>query len=152
MYFPNLLPSILTTDSLKRRYDPKVFQLMKLNVFAWFQGQNPNPWNVMTLMDYDYKTNMMTCVVPKSDAMVFHPDVFFVPVLPGCLSHMAPTYRWTAFVLAGVDVSRSNMHCKLQIEDQNQMGVKLVMVLRVYCSAIFWLLKSMMKSRYLILN
>ena len=97
-----------------------------------FQGQNPNPWNVMTVMDYDYKTNMMTCVVPKSDAMVFHPDVFFVPVLPGCLSHMAPTYRWTAFVLAGVDVSRNNMHCKMQIEDQDQSVVKLVIVWRCF--------------------
>ena len=112
-----------------------------------FQGQNPNPWNVMTVMDYDYKTNMMTCVVPKSDAMVFHPDVFFVPVLPGCLSHMAPTYRWTAFVLAGVDVSRNNMHSKLGIEDQDQMGFKLVMFgdisAMLFCSLHFLLLESM---------
>ena len=77
-------------------------------------------------MDYDYKTCMMTCVVPKSDAMIFSPDIFFVPVLRGSLSHMAPSGPWTAFVLAGLDVSTGKRVIKSRKELPEHLDIKLV--------------------------
>ena len=80
---------------------------------------------MLTVIDYDYKSRLMTCVVPKSDAMIFSPDVSFVPVSPHILSHMA-TDTWTAFVLAGLEVSTGKRVTNPQEELPERLDIKLV--------------------------